>query len=109
MKHGNPIIVWAIPAFLGLMAGCAAILPTVADLETREGVSFSSEKRTSLSRGRAIVLARCSRCHRQFGPEEYETARWREILPKHLQRASLRREQLRNIEAYFVTASSPGK
>jgi mono/diheme cytochrome c family protein len=89
------------------VVGCAGLsraYPTVAELDERGGLNPAAD-RVSLSRGRDLVLTRCGRCHRQYEPREYGPAKWGGILSLHGQRASLRREQVEDLTAYFRAAA----
>jgi hypothetical protein len=56
-------------------------------------------------RGRALSVTECAECHRLYRPSEYSPEEWGPISRKMGARASLGKDQIADMELYFVTAS----
>jgi len=83
----------------GAAAGCAGALPAVtAGDASRSGVALDE-----LQRGRSLVGAKCSGCHRTPLPADHHTADWPRMLDEMSERANLDRAQRDAIQRYLVT------
>lgn len=83
----------------GAIAGCAAALPvaTVQDA-SRAGVEIGD-----LERGRTLLAAKCSGCHRTPQPSEHRAADWPRMLDEMSRRSGLDTQQHRLVHDYLVT------
>ena len=83
----------------GASAGCGGALPVVtAGDAARSGVALDE-----LQRGRSLVGAKCSGCHRTPLPADHQTGDWPRMLDEMSERASLDRGQRDAIQRYLVT------
>ncbi len=79
--------------------GCASPLPVAtAGDAARAGVELAE-----LERGRSLVAAKCSGCHRTPQPAEHRSADWPRSLDEMGTRSHLDIAQRRAIERYLVT------
>jgi mono/diheme cytochrome c family protein len=84
-------------------AGCGGALPVVtAGDAARSGVAFDE-----LQRGRSLVGAKCSGCHRTPLPADHHTREWPRMLDEMSERANLDRGQRDAIQRYLVTMADP--
>jgi hypothetical protein len=59
----------------------------------------------SLRRGRALAVTECAECHRFYWPHEYSPSAWPGIVRNMGRLASLNKDQIRDVERYYVSAS----
>jgi len=86
----------------GAVAGCAGTLPVAtAGDAARAGVALDE-----LQRGRSLVGAKCSGCHRAPLPAEHHTAEWPRMLDEMSARANLDPAQRDAIQRYLVTMAA---
>lgn len=86
-------------AAAGAMAGCGGTLPPVtAGDAARAGVELAE-----LQRGRSLVGAKCSGCHRTPLPADHRTGDWPRMLDEMSARANLDGGQRDAIQRYLVT------
>lgn len=83
----------------GALAGCAGTLPVVtAGDAARAGVEIGE-----LQRGRSLVGAKCSGCHRTPLPADHGTGDWPRMLDEMSARAHLDPAQRDAIQSYLIT------
>ena len=75
--------------------------PTPADV-TRAQQEWPDASVASLERGRDLYVARCSGCHPLHRPNEFEPARWNELVTKMAPRARLSEEERTQILRYLA-------
>ena len=89
----------AVLLLAGAITGCVSSLPVVtAGDAARAGVELSE-----LQRGRSLVGAKCSGCHRTPLPADHRTGDWPRMLDEMSARAHLDPAQRDAIERYLVT------
>jgi cytochrome c5 len=83
----------------GAVAGCGGTLPVAtAGDAARAGVELAE-----LQRGRSLVGAKCSGCHRTPLPTDHHTGDWPRMLDEMSARAHLDPAQRDAIERYLIT------
>jgi len=100
-RPGNSWLRAAVAMLLlgGVASGCASPLPVAtAGDAARAGFEVGE-----LERGRSLVAAKCSGCHRTPRPAEHRTDEWPRMLDEMAARSHLDGGQRRAIEQYLVT------
>src|SRR5437868_15250249 len=88
--------------FAGALAGCGSTLPVVtAGDAARSGVALDE-----LQRGRSLVGAKCSGCHRTPLPTDHRSSEWPHMLDEMSARANLDPAQRDAIQRYLVTMAA---
>ena len=86
----------------GAVTGCAGALPVAtAGDAARAGVELSE-----LQRGRSLVGAKCSGCHRTPLPADHGTGDWPRMLDEMSSRARLDPAQRDAIQSYLITMAA---
>lgn len=89
---------WLLAAAASVLAGCAGSLPVASAGDAqRAGVDLAE-----LERGRSLVAAKCSSCHRTPLPAEHHTGEWPHMLDEMSSRANLDQAQRAAIQHYLV-------
>ena len=94
-----------IAAGLLLSFFAAACATTGGSALTGEQLRAQGVDEAAYFRGRALSVTECAECHRLFRPSEYSPEEWGPIARKMGARASLGKDQIADMELYFVTAS----
>ena len=95
----------------GGLSGCAAgkaSIPTAEELSAAGALSKGADP-AALRRGRAVFVTECTACHRLFLPGEYSPERWRGIVKRMANRASLGEDQAADLLLYLSAASRAGR
>lgn len=100
----------AILAMGTLAAVLQSCTTTTRSMPTAErlvalGIVEADANLEALNRGRAIAIVDCRECHRQYWPQEFRSNRWPRLTRKMGDRASLRRDEIRDLRSYMIEAS----
>ncbi len=104
-------LVWTFPSLilLGAMVmtfGCSTSNSLIQPEQLmKQDVIEPGADLETLRRGRAIAVTECTGCHRLYWPNEYPPSEWVAIVRKMGGRASLSDTQIRDLQAYYVSAS----
>jgi mono/diheme cytochrome c family protein len=92
-------------AFAALaLAACDSPIPRI-DPASPLVADRPAEELARLSRGRDEYIAKCSGCHRLYGPAEGDYAYWQRWTDDMAERSKLSREEEERILAYLHVAS----
>ncbi len=100
------LVAVALTAGVGLTAGVRrrSALPTEGQL-LAAGASSAGENYCSMQRGRALLVTRCTECHRLFFPCEYPPAVWPGLIQGMGRKSNFSLRQIGDMTRYMVAAS----
>ncbi len=101
------IAILATSTLAAILQSCATTtrsMPTAERLVAL-GIVEADSNLEALNRGRAIAIVDCRECHRQYWPQEFGSKRWPRLTREMGDRASLRRDEIRDLRSYMIKAS----